>query len=142
MDNRDENKVWKVVAVLIAFWAIVGILTSCKTTEYVPVTQNETKIEYRDRIVRDTISVRDSVVIFAKSDTIYQIKYHEIYREKIRTDTTYVSQVDTLILTKEIEKKLSRWQQTKMEAGGYAITMLILAIIALIVYVSLKLYKR
>lgn len=129
---------WAFLVLFLLF--LIAMLTSCETIKYVP--KVETKIEYRDRIERDTIAVHDSINIYQKADTIYVTRYRDVYREKTLIDTAFVCNTDTIYLTKEIEKKLTKWQQVKLEIGGWTMGALIMLILAVLVYVAIKIYKR
>lgn len=131
--------------VCLALWLI-----GCRTqTVYVPV---ESQSEQRDStIVRDSVAIkekvsyRDSTVI--KDSTVIVMdaqgnvtrmelyrernRYRELYQEKSELQAKY----DSLLSVKNkeiqvpypVEKKLTRWQQIKMDAGGYAISLLAVA---------------
>ncbi|MDB9116745.1 hypothetical protein PN597_15635 [Parabacteroides merdae] len=131
--------------VYLALW-----LVGCRTqTVYVPV---ESQSEQRDStIVRDSVDIkekvsyRDSTVI--KDSTVIVMdaqgnvtrmelyrernRYRELYQEKSELQAKY----DSLLSVKNkeiqvpypVEKKLTRWQQIKMDAGGYAISLLAVA---------------
>ena len=72
-------------------------LTSCRTIKYidrttvdsteiaVPITN--TKIEYRDRFLHDSIYVHDSIFTLIKGDTVYIYKNKETNRLVNKTDT-------------------------------------------------------
>lgn len=119
---------------------LILLLSSCKTIEYVP--KIETKIEYRDRIEKDTIILKDSVYIHQIGDTIYSEKYKYIYKEHLKIDTAYILQCDTITTIQEVEKKLSKWDTLKISVGGYCMTSLILLILALLAYMCIKIFKK
>ena len=73
-------------------------------------------------MVRDSIHVKDSVLVIVKGDTVTEFRYKYVYRDKAKTDTLYVSRTDTIRVPYPVEAKLTKWQQFKMEAGGYAIS--------------------
>ena len=119
---------------------LILLLSSCKTIEYVP--KIETKIEYRDRIEKDTIILKDSVYIHQIGDTVYSEKYKYIYKEHLKVDTAYILQCDTITTIQEVEKKLSKWDTLKISVGGYCMTSLILLILALLAYMCIKIFKK
>lgn len=131
----------------MALTALVAILllSGCKEIQYLPQeTKVETKIEYRDRIQRDTCYVHDSCFIQAHGDTIFVDRYKYIYKEKIRLDTAYICNVDTITILKpiEIEKKLSRWDGFKIKVGGYSLTFLSILLLMAIGYVIYRFSRR
>lgn len=62
------------------------MMVSCKTkTVFVPV--ESVKTEWRDRYNRDSIYIKDSVIITKKGDTIFIEKYKDVYRDRLKTDS-------------------------------------------------------
>jgi hypothetical protein len=89
---------------------------------------------------RDSIFVMDSVIIREKADTVYVTRWRTEFREVLRMDTLQVLRVDSVNTVVEVEKKLSRWQKTKMDVGAgvlYAVPILI-AVGLFILYRKLK----
>lgn len=113
------------VAMRRAVWLIcVLALVGCRT--YVPVTTVKTEYRDRERIERDTVSVRDSITTFIKGDTVLIDKWHTVYKERLRRDSIYIAKHDTVTVTKEVvkvEKKMS-----------WTVTWVIAALTALLVY--------
>ena len=114
----------------ILLWAVVVTaccaLFSCRTVQYVPVV----RIEEREKlkIERDSIHVHDSVYIYLQGDTVYEERWKTIYKEVFRTDTFFITKTDSINHIVEVEKKLTKWQQTKMDVGAgvlYAVPILI-----------------
>ena len=128
----------------ILFWAAVVTaccaLFSCRGVQYVPVETIKTETERVVDIQRDSIYVRDSIYIREANDTVYITKWRTEYKEALRVDTFNVERIDTLNTIVEIEKKLTKWQQTKMDVGAgvlYAVPILI-AVGLFILYRKLK----
>lgn len=96
---------------------LLVLLCSCKT-QYVPVETVRTETQYIDRLQRDSIFVQDSVFIKEKNDTIYLTKWRVEYREALRIDTFNIVKVDSINTIVEVEKKLTKWQQMKMDVGA------------------------
>lgn len=127
---------WKVVLLLIA---VAALLCSCKT-QYVPVETVRMETQYIDRLQRDSIFVKDSVFLKEKNDTVYLTKWRVEYREALRVDTFNIVKVDSINTIVEVEMKLTRWQQTKMNIGTgvvYAVPILI-AVGLFLLYRKLK----
>lgn len=122
MCNRAVYPLRSAIGVIII--ALLA-LTSCKSIEYVPIEN----IKYQDREIErvkiDTI--RDSRVVYIKGDTVIDTRYRE--RVSIQRDTCYISVRDSISVPCFIEKKLSKWQQTKVDYGGYAM-LLVLFLVA------------
>ena len=141
------RKIWLFILVIIA-------LTSCRTVKYidrtvvdsteieVPITN--TKIEYRDRFLYDSIYVHDSIFTLIKGDTIYISKNKETNRLINKADT--IIKTDTIKIPVEITKtvtkteiqvketnKLYWWQKSLMYLG---LSVLISGIVFLIIKIK------
>ena len=137
------RKLWLFIMVTIA-------LTSCRTLKYidrtivdsteiaVPITN--TKIEYRDRFLYDSIYVHDSIFTLIKNDTVYISKNKETNRLVNKTDT--IIKTDTIKVPVEITKtvtktetcvnevnKLYWWQKILMSIGGIVFVLIIIYIV-------------
>lgn len=115
---------WKVVLLLIAMAALI---CSCKT-QYVPVETVRVETERVVDIQRDSIYVLDSIYVREAHDTVYITKSRTEYKEALRVDTFLVERIDTLNTIVEVEKKLTKVQQLKMDVGTgvmYAVPILI-----------------
>ena len=142
------RKLWLFIIVTLA-------LTSCRTVKYidrtvvdsteiaVPITN--TKIEYRDRFLYDSIYVHDSIFTLIKGDTVYISKNKETKHLINKTDT--IVKTDTISVPIEITKivtktetsvkevnKLYWWQKILISIGG-------IVFILIIIYIVLKIKK-
>ncbi|NDW19786.1 hypothetical protein D0T53_12840 [Dysgonomonas sp. 216] len=135
-----DNIVNRIINCFILLFTILLLLSisGCKTkTVYVPV--ESFKTEYRDRLLKDSIHILDSVFVerWNSNDTVYltKEKYKYLYRDKLVRDT--ICKTDSIavpypvIETKEVNR-LHRWQQILMCIGvlftglmGYKIVMII-----------------
>ena len=137
------KKVWLFILIIIA-------LTSCRTVKpidrtivdsteiAVPITN--TKIEYRDRLLYDSIYVHDSIFTLIKGDTVYIYKNKETNHlinkadTFIKTDTIKVPITITKTVTKtetcvnEVNK-LYWWQKILMSIGGIVFVLIIIYIV-------------
>lgn len=116
----------------ILFWAVITTaccaLFSCRGVQYVPVETVRTEVVKELEIQRDSIHVHDSVYIYMQGDTVFDVRWKTIYKEIFRTDTFIVEKTDTINTIVEVEKKLTKWQQAKMDVGAgvlYAVPILI-----------------
>ena len=111
----------------IVIWLpIVIILASCYSSKHIdreiesnietPVTIINTKIEYKDRLIYDSLYIHDSIYTYIKEDTVY------IYKEKTRykyyaTKDTVLKQ-DTIripvTLRKTIKEKETEIKETNV----------------------------
>lgn len=137
------RKLWLFLIVILA-------ITSCRTVKYidrtvvdsteiaVPITN--TKIEYRDRFLYDSIYVHDSIFTLIKGDTVYISKNKETNHLVNKTDT--IVKTDTIKVPVEITKtvtktetcvnevnKLYWWQKILMSIGGIVFVLIIIYIV-------------
>lgn len=113
-------------------------LTSCRSIKYVPVETVKTEYKTRDSIRFDSIYEHDSIFLFVKGDTVYKEKYRYKYRYLTINKTDTVMKTDSVQIPYPVEKQLTRWQQMKIELGGWAVGVIVILSIVLIV----KLFKN
>lgn len=112
----------------------VTLLCGCKAVEYVPVERVVTRTDtiYSAKFRVDSVMLRDSVSLIQRGDTVFVTKYRERYKIKERIDTVYQSMIDSVKVCVPYpgERKLSRWEQAKMDYGGEAIVAVAIIVIA------------
>ena len=124
---------------LLYLLALFFLLCGCRQTQYVPVVTILHDSIYLTQMQRDSILRYDSVYVADKGDTVWLEKYKYLYRDRWRVDTLVSVRTDTVSVPYPVERKLTRWERVKMEAGGVAIGgffLLLAAIVAYIVYRS------
>lgn len=121
---------------------LVTTLCSCRSGKYVPIENVRTDSIYINQVQRDSIYQHDSIYIREKGDTVWMEKYKYIYRDKIVRDTMYFNQTDTIREPYPVEKELSRWQQMKLELGGWAFGIIITAALIIIGWLLYKSRKK
>lgn len=143
--DRLKRAIWGLIACVI-----ISMLCGCRTTRYVPV--ESVRTEYKDRVltvhdtVRDSVRVsndvyrHDSVLIRMKGDTVYVERWHTLLqssslqnraeRSKAAHDTLYVTRTDSVRVPVPVERKLTKWEKTKMDFGTVAMVISAMAIIA------------
>ena len=142
------KKVWLFLLIIIA-------LTSCRTVKpidrtIVDSTEIEvpiinTKIEYRDRFIYDSIYVHDSIFTMIKGDTVYISKKKEINRLISKTDT--IIKTDTIHVPVKISKTVTKTETKVEEANklyGWQKSLMYLGLIVLIsgiVFLIIKIKK-
>jgi len=116
-------------------------MSGCKTG-YVPI--ESVRTEYKDRLLRDSIHIVDSVIIREKSgtriDTIEITRWRTEYRDRLKVDSIFIC--DSIQIPYPVERSLSKWQKIKMDMGGIAIGGIIAIIIGLIIHYLIKIRKR
>ena len=120
--------------------AVVALLLylcySCKSVQYVPV--ESIKTEYRDKILRDSIYLYDSVFVKEKGDTLIFERYRYLYRDKLIRDSIFIN--DTIRVpypvegVKQVKKPLTGWQSFQVWCGRIALT----AVLFLLIFFVLK----
>lgn len=143
--------------------AIIALLSSCRSPQYIPVETVKTEIKYVERgdsvrivdkvNVRDSVRMRDSIVqiVNDKGEVIRTEVWHwkEKYSDvntlysslKSKYDSLYLAKSDSVQVPYPVERKLTKWESTKMELGGWAFGALIvlaLVIVGRLVYKSRK----
>ena len=122
---------------MVAVMAIVICCVSCKT-KYVTVPEyHKEYINRTDTFLRsDTLFRLDSVVIRQQGDTTviekirWQNRFVNVY--KIKTDTIMKS--DSIRVPYPVEKKLSKWQQFRLDFGGWAMGGTVVAIVFILIW--------
>ena len=117
---------------------VLTIFVNSCVTKYVPVESVRVDSVYVARVERDSIFEKDSVFVLAKADTVFVSRVQYRYRDRIVRDTLSVVQRDTITRVAEIEKKLSRSEQLKMDVGGGVLWALPIIIGLYILYRRLK----
>lgn len=78
------------------------LLFGCKgAKELVYVDVPKVEVEYRDKIVRDSVYLSDTVRIEHKGDTVFQRSQRYLYRDKIVRDSIYLT--DTITIPKPVK---------------------------------------
>lgn len=110
------------------------LVCSCRTVKYVPIETVKVDTTYINKLQRDSIYMLDSVYVKEKGDTVLIEKYKYLYRDKLVRDTMYISKADSIQVPYSVEKELTRWQQFRMDFGGWAMCIVVISILILIVY--------
>lgn len=111
---------------------------SCRTTEYVPVEIVKTDTTYINKVQRDSIYQLDSIYILDRGDTVLITKTKYLYKDRMVRDTVYKSRVDSIQIPYPVERKLTRWEQIRLDIGGWAMGGFIVVFIAFVVIIYYK----
>ena len=70
--------------------------------------------------------MRDSVVITETGEgrTKFVVRWRD--RVRILADTTYICLTDSVPVPYPVEKRLGKWEQAKVDYGGYALVAVII----------------
>ncbi len=121
------------------------LLQGCRTKyvsvpEYhnVYVTKHDTLTKYDSIYQKEYIDryVKGDTVFLTKTQTDYRFRniYKTLYRDSIKIDSVRVPY--------PVERKLNRWENLKMEVGGWAIGVLSVVVIAAIVFIVIWLRNK
>lgn len=125
---------------------LLCLLTAgCSRKIYVPVES----VRYVSDTLRtvqlrvDSVYLHDSVAVVQRGDTIFATRWHTRYRDRYHTDTVYSTVTDTsrIKVPYPVEKKLTKWEQTKMDFGGVAIGGVALAVCIAVLWL-IKKFRR
>ncbi len=135
-DNRLFRWLGTALLIIMALTALY-VLVGCRT-KYVTVPEyHKEYINRTDTFLRsDTVFRLDSVVIRMQGDTTviekirWQNRFVNVY--KVKTDTIMKS--DSIRVPYPVEKKLSKWQQLRLDFGGWAMGGTVVAIVFIIIW--------
>jgi len=118
---------------IILIVLLLLVISGCKTKEVLVPTE-KTVIEYRDQLRIDSVYNRDTLVLFAKNDTVYlqSIKW----RERFKVDTVRYEKVDSIPYFIEVTKEvnvLTKWQKIRLR-----LLNVIILVIAVYVIIRIK----
>lgn len=120
---------------LVIIFLMSGIC-SCTRKVYVPI--QSVKIEYRDRMQRDSIYMLDSVRIVERNDTIFMERWRTELKYRIQRDSIHVNDTIRVPVTVEkivkVEKQLSWYQNICIEGFSF----LLAALLGIVAYLLRK----
>lgn len=116
--------------------------TSCRSIKYVPVEAVKTEVQYKDRVQKDSIHIKDSIFMFMQGDTVFRDRWHTEYKDKIIRDTSYIHKTDSVQVPYPVEKQLTKWQSLKMDLGGWAFGIIILFALIIIGWIVYKMRNK
>lgn len=123
MKKKQQIKTFWIMALVTA---IILLITGCNKTIYVPV--ESVRTEYKDRLLKDSVHLYDSIFVKIANDTVWLEKYKYTYRDKIVRDSIFIN--DTIripypvIEYKEVNK-LKNWQNFLIWAGVISVIIML-----------------
>lgn len=103
---------------------VMYFFCECRT-EYIPIESVRYDSLMIEKLMRDSVFVRDSVYLMEKGETVYQYKDKYVYVYKIRVDTFYMEKIREVEVPVPVERKLSWWERIKMEYTEIVISVFI-----------------
>jgi len=89
MTQKDHHDIFNIIGIIIC---LVGLflLSGCKSNvQYIPV--ESVKTEYRDKLIRDSIYLKELVRIYQRGDTIFKDSIVYKYKDKLVKDTINIT---------------------------------------------------
>ena len=80
----------------------------------------------------------DSIYILDRGDTVLITKTKYLYKDRMVRDTVYRSRTDSIQIPYPVERKLTKWEQFRLDIGGWAMGGFIVIIIFLIFYIYVR----
>lgn len=129
------------VSLVLVMMLLCTLFGSCTTTKYVPV--ESVRTEYRDRDVERLVAdtVHDTRLVWVKGDTVVDIREKERIRRVELHDTCYIERIDTIRQPYPVERSLTRWEQAKMDFGGFALGGVAVVLCIAVVWLIKKLRR-
>lgn len=140
---NNEEKIYKgcfwSFVMFIVMIAIIPLNSCSPKVIYVPEYHTEV-VTRTDSVVKiDSVHVKDSVIIKQTGDTIeidrWHTEYQDRWRERVVVDSFI--KVDSVSVPYPVEKKLSKWQQAKVDWGGWAM-LSVVVIVFLFLFFALR----
>jgi len=141
MNNEEKaykGCFWSFVIFIVLMMIILFNSCSPKVI-YVPEYHTEV-VTRTDSVVKiDSVHVKDSVIIKQAGDTIEIDRWHTEYKDRWRERVVVDSfiKVDSVSVPYPVEKKLSKWQQAKVDWGGWAMPFVVV-LIFLFLFIALR----
>lgn len=127
---------WFVILALLMAIAIAG----CTRTVYQPVPVEAVHAVHDNRVAEHlkADTVHDTRFVYIKGDTVIDWRdRHHVNRVEVH-DTVVIERTDSIPVPYPVERKLTRWQQTKQDYGGYAIGTVAATICIAVVWLVLR----
>ena len=122
---------------IVVLLLVSAICYGCRTTQYVPVESVKHDTAYINKVQID--SVYNEKLVYIKDDTV--LIHTHTHEKTILRDTIYNSHTDSIQVPYPVERKLTRWEQFKINIGGYAVFAIIVTILIVFGRLIYKLKK-
>ena len=130
MNRINKNRILGWIGRIAMADAMLLIWPMCScSTQYVPVESVRYDSVFFEKIRKDSIFVQDSVFIRQKGDTVFKDKFKVVYKYVLLRDTMLTVRRDSIPIPVPVEKKRTWWEQTKIDVGGYAVTIIVIYVL-------------
>lgn len=127
--------------ILLAIVALAVI--SCRThTVYLPAESVRTDTVRIVSLQRDSVRTTDSVFVAVKGDTVRIERWRTRERWRVGRDTLWRVRTDSVAVPYPVERRLTRWERAKREAGGVAIGIAFVALSVAVVWLLKRIRRR
>ena len=108
--------------------SLLVIMSGCRTKERIVEVEREVvKTEYKTKLERDSVYLRDSVYVIQRGDTVWVNKYKYLYKDKLRVDTLMCTDTVRQERTKIVEvNRLTKSQEFRNGSWWKLVGILIL----------------
>ena len=137
-DDEEYAKARRNLVIILVIMTVgfaLSLLCGCKAKEAVTVERVRTDTVWQKQTQLDSVWewCHDSIVTKEGSDTVAIERWHwrDRWRERVKTDTVYMSKSDTVTVTAQATKPLvtvTRWQQIRQTAGDVAMVFLLVTV--------------
>lgn len=103
---------------------IMYFFCECRT-EYVPIESVRYDSVMIEKLMRDSVFVRDSVYLKEKGDTVFKYKDRFVYVYKNRVDTFFAEKIREIEVQVPVERKLTWWERVKLNYAEWVIAVLV-----------------
>ena len=144
--------VWAIV-IFVCLFGIGSLFVGCKNVEYVPVESSHTEHHWHtDSVIHKDSVIKESMTTVMQLDSAEMAKYgvqlknaerawlvkswelerqiEALQRLTAERDTVH----DSIPVPYPVEKRLTKWQQAKVDWGGWALLILIILVVIAIYY--------
>ena len=79
--------------------------------------------------VKDSVFVKDSTHVRERGDTVFWYRMKYMFVNKTVSDTVYIERYKDRDVPVPVERKLSWWERQKVDYGGWAMLILVAAML-------------
>ena len=150
MKRRENMRFALFVAIeAVALFVFIALTQGCKPVRETTVSENisnstvqSNSVQTHTNIVRDTVRIRDSVIIRQRNDTVFCDRWHTVYKAQRVADTVFVAVSDSIVRcdTVRLQQKTVVQQRPtfRQRLGGFVGLLAIFFIILIIVRSVIK----
>lgn len=144
--NRYEKQdlIMSIISWMLGIFVLGIVLMSfgsCRSVKYVPVETVRHDSVFITQHSRDSVYLHDSIHIVEKADTVLIERWHTRWRDRLRTDTIYISKADTIQVPYPVERKLSRAEQRYITIGKWSVGVLTGLVFSFVIYIFIRRWR-